>query len=277
MQVYATLAVLLACERVAGTALSAPSFSRLRGGEGAEDAAALGLKAKQMTGRMSTDEVIEKLNSVPAFCILLGDGSVISLPDPKGADGEACTWFLDPHEAAATFRRCKAANPGESMRLASQGLGDVLQSMGALPTEDANAADAAAYDGTLKLAPHKAFAEPIFDQLVASVRQENMEAGAWAVPTFVGEELAQAGSDGEQRALPIFMSPYDLRDAYEKVGVLSGKVAQTGPRVMELRVLAKHMLAEPKEYPNPWRAVQFVPTRPAVELARKLYEQSQDA
>ena len=55
--------------------------------------------------------------------------------------------------------------------------------------------------------------------------------------------------------------------------MLNGQVAQTGPRVLELRVLVKHMLDEPKEYPNAWRAVEFVPTPQAIELVQMLDEQ----
>ena len=148
--------------------------------------------------------------------------------------------------------------------------------IGGLPTDEDDATGNA-YDGTLKLAPHKAFVDPIKDQLFTSVKNERLKALSWVSPVFVGEELAQAGADGEQRALPIFLSPYDLKVQYEKAGVLSAKIAQTGPRVMELRVLLKHMLDEPKEYPNAWRAVEFVPTPAAIELARLLAEQAKSA
>jgi len=278
------------CERAVGSALS--PWGRLRGGAaddsaalglkakdmtgrlrgGADDdPAALGLKAKDMTGRMSREEVIEKLNKVPTFCILQGDGSVISLAD--GSDGEeSCTWFVDAQEAAQTFQKVKAANPGESLRLEAYGLGDALQMCGGWPGDDAPD-----YDGVLKLAPTKAFVEPIRTQLVSSLKQEQLAPGAWVMATFIGEELAQAGPEGEQRALPVYMSPHDLRDAYAKAGVLNGPVAQTGPRVLELRVLVKHMLDEPKEYPNAWRAVEFVPTGEARELLRQLVEQQAKA
>ena len=243
------------------------SWLRLRGGE--DDATALGLKKHQVTGRMSNQEVLEKLNKVPVFCIMESSGSIISLPDGNDGD-EACTWYLDPHEAVDVLKKCRAANPGDALRLVAHRLGDALQMCGGWPGDGLPAAQ---YDGKLNLKPHKAFAEPIQTQLVSSVRQENLEPGAWVVPTFVAEELAQAGPEGEQRALPIYLSPLDLRDAYAKAGVLNGQVAQTGPRVLELRVLVKHMLDEPKEYPNAWRAVEFVPTPQAIELVQMLDEQ----
>ena len=89
--------------------------------------------------------------------------------------------------------------------------------------------------------------------------------------------MAAAGPDGDQRALPIFLSPLDLRDAYEAAGVLKGAVAQSGPKVLELRVLVKHMLDEPKEYPNAWRAVDFIPTPNAKKLVARIAEAEAEA
>lgn len=271
----ATIILCFGCVSVGASALH-PMMRRLRGGTDADDPESLGLKSAQVTGRMSKDEVVEKLNRVPAFCIMRGDGSLISLPydGDESSDAECCTWFMDPHEAADTFRKVKAANTGERLSLVAHALGDALQMCGGWPDDEDGEAS---YDGILRLAPSKAFVEPIETQLEDSLRQAGIAAGTWVVPTFVGEELAQAGPEGEQRALPIFMSPYDLRDAYEKAGALNGKVAQSGPRVLELRMLVQYMLDEPKEYPNAWRAVEFVPTAAAVELARLLAEQSAKA
>ena len=69
--------------------------------------------------------------------------------------------------------------------------------------------------------------------------------------------------------LPIFLSPYELRDAYEKYNVPK-HAYERGPKTMDLRSLVANMLAAPEEYPNPWRAVEFVPTRAAIELAQEL-------
>ena len=35
-------------------------------------------------------------------------------------------------------------------------------------------------------------------------------------------------------------------------------------------MIAKHMMDEPKEFPNPWRAVKFVPSPDAIRLATEL-------
>ena len=75
-----------------------PLLLRLRGGADIPDGTGTS------TGlRLSREEITAKLNRVPTFCIMQGDGSVISLPDPAGAEGdECCTWFLDAAEAQST-------------------------------------------------------------------------------------------------------------------------------------------------------------------------------
>ena len=108
-----------------------PFVLNLRGG--AEDAAPPAAPSVAPTA-LTPEEITEKLNRVPTFCIMQGDGSVISLPDPAGAEGdECCTWFTDAAEAQYTFKRVCAANPelvDEGLRLQTHGLGDVFAMCG---------------------------------------------------------------------------------------------------------------------------------------------------
>ena len=69
--------------------------------------------------------------------------------------------------------------------------------------------------------------------------------------------------------LPVFFSPYELREAYERHNVPKHAYAKV-PSVMDLRALAAHMAEEPVEFPNPWRAVEFVCPREAADLAREI-------
>ena len=115
-----------------------PLLLRLRGGADIPDGTGTG------TGlRLSREEITAKLNRVPTFCIMQGDGSVISLPDPAGAEGdECCTWFTDAAEAQYTFKRVCAANPelvDEGLRLQTHGLGDVFAMCDGWPREEGEA------------------------------------------------------------------------------------------------------------------------------------------
>ena len=259
------LGLLLVCELATGAVVERP-WRRFRGGADdddadADDAVLSSLKTKQVTGRMSREEVEEKLNRVPTFCIMQSDGSVISLPDANGEDGdECCTWFLDAAEAQLTFSRVVAANPDEKgLRLVAHGLGDAFSMCGGWPSSDASASG---YDGKLRLQGSQKLVRPIEAQLVGSLKQAGIDPGAWQLPVFMGEELAQQGPEGEQRSLPVFMSPYDLRDAYEKAGVLSKAVAARGPKTLELRML----VGSAQKGLQP-RALVPLPGRPSGQLA----------
>ena len=56
------------------------------------------------------------------------DGSVISLPDRDGKEGdECCSWFMDAAEARLTLKRVVASNPDlAGLKLQTFGLGDFL-------------------------------------------------------------------------------------------------------------------------------------------------------
>ena len=79
-----------------------PRLQRLRGGE---DAATDG------GGGLTFQEVTDKLNRVPCFCILRADGSLAPI---SADDGTAVhTWYLDPAEAREALELMAAAAADE--------------------------------------------------------------------------------------------------------------------------------------------------------------------
>ena len=151
-----------------------PLLLRLRGGADIPDGTGTS------TGlRLSREEITAKLNRVPTFCIMQGDGSVISLPDPAGAEGdECCTWFTDAAEAQYTFKRVCAANPelvDEGLRLQTHGLGDVFAMCGGWPREEGEATT----EVTLRIKGPSALLKPVESQLVDALRQQGLEPGSW--------------------------------------------------------------------------------------------------
>jgi hypothetical protein len=251
-----------------------PLLLRLRGGADIPDGTGTG------TGlRLSREEITAKLNRVPTFCIMQGDGSVISLPDPAGSEGdECCTWFTDAAEAQYTFKRVCAANPelvDEGLRLQTHGLGQAFAMCGGWPREEGEATT----EVTLRIKGPSALLKPVESQLVDALRQQGLDPGSWRLPVFIGEELAQATptsatmtggpAEAAMTRLPIFFNPYQLREAYERANVPKHAYAK-GPSVMDIRALAAHMAEEPVEFPNPWRAVEFICPQEAAELAREI-------
>jgi len=151
-----------------------PLLLRLRGGADIPDGTGTG------TGlRLSREEITAKLNRVPTFCIMQGDGSVISLPDPAGSEGdECCTWFTDAAEAQYTFKRVCAANPelvDEGLRLQTHGLGEAFAMCGGWPREEGEATT----EVTLRIKGPSALLKPVESQLVDALRQQGLDPGSW--------------------------------------------------------------------------------------------------
>ena len=151
-----------------------PLLLRLRGGADIPDGTGTG------TGlQLSREEITAKLNRVPTFCIMQGDGSVISLPDPAGAEGdECCTWFTDAAEAQYTFKRVCAANPelvDEGLRLQTHGLGQAFAMCGGWPREEGEATT----EVTLRIKGPSALLKPVESQLVDALRQQGLDPGSW--------------------------------------------------------------------------------------------------
>lgn len=158
-------------------AAALPLLLRLRGGTDIPDG---GTGTGTGTGlRLSREEITAKLNRVPTFCIIQGDGSIISLPDPAGSEGdECCTWFTDAAEAQYTFKRVCAANPelvDEGLRLQTHGLGQAFAMCGGWPREEGEAAN----ELTLRIKGPSALLKPVEPQLVDALRQQGLDPGSW--------------------------------------------------------------------------------------------------
>ena len=133
-------------------------------------------------------------------------------------------------------------------------------------------ADAAAAptDGPLlKLQGLAELKKMIGGQLVQALDAQRLDKGAWQLAVFVAEELAQVSADGgAQVSLPVFLSPHDVRAAYDRYGVPPAALEKV--KVMELRQLLAMMLEGTPDAVNPWRAVAFIASPDASKLAQEL-------
>ena len=239
---------------------------RLRGGE---DDLILGKLQKQGIGVLSKEEIVQKLNAVPTFCIMQPDGSVISLPDAVGGErDECCTWFMDAAEARSTLRKVIAANPDLSgLHLACHGLGDFVRLCDGWP-RNANAVAASGAAPQRKLQGSREVVSAVGPQLITALRGQGLDPGAWQLAVFIAEELSQSTPEGEQTLLPVFLSPNDVRAAFNKNGLQEKALERVN--VLELRQLLRSMLEPTPDAVNPWRAVQFVASREAIALAQDI-------
>jgi len=270
---YATALAITLVGSAAGGSLSAPPLAagrlRLRGGE-IDEMIAAQLEKQSKTGPLSREEIVDKLNDIPCFCIMQSDGSVISLPDPQGSEGdECCTWFTDASEAQATLRKVVVANPSLSgLKLASHGLGHYLTMSDSWPTAADAPAPSAGDAPRLKLQGMRGVADAVGPQLINALKGEGLDPGSWQLACFIAEELAQSTTGGQQVLLPVFLNPNDVRAAYAQRSIPAKALEEV--RVMELRQLLKLMTEATPDAVNPWRAVKFFASPDAAKLAESL-------
>lgn len=103
---------------------------------------------------------------------------------------------------------------------------------------------------------------------VTALRGQGLDPGAWQLAVFIAEELSQSTPEGEQTLLPVFLSPNDVRAAFNKNGLQEKALERVN--VLELRQLLRSMLEPTPDAVNPWRAVQFVASREAIALAQDI-------
>ena len=175
--------------------------------EAAENAAAAAAAAKSLSG----DQIVEKLNEVPCFCLLNGADTMIGLKDPTDPTGqlEVCCWFIDPTEAKQTLAACKAANPEMERRLH---IG--VTKLGVAFAFASGWADCHFYGEKQLRGSLEALAsgQDVVPMLRDQATQQGLETPGWHVPVFSCDELQSS------TVMPLFFSRKALAEAWVTSG-----------------------------------------------------------
>ena len=193
--------------------------------EAAESAASAAASAAAAAAELSGDQIVEKLNQVPCFCLLNGADTMVGLKDPNDPTGqlEVCCWFTDANEAKQTLAACKAANPELSTSL----------HIGVTPLGVAFAfasgwADCHFYGEKQLRGAQEALAsgQDVVPLLRDQATSQGLEAPGWHVPVFSCDELQSP------TVMPLFLSRKALAEAW----VTSGrKLADIPPNLGKKR------------------------------------------
>ena len=206
---------------------------------------------------LTVNEIVQKLNVVPCFCLLNGEKNLVGLKDPADPTGqlELCVWFADPKEAKATLDACKAENPA---------LSDTLH-LGVTPLGIAYAfavgwAECHFFGEKHVRGSAEALAggqDPV-PLLRDQASSQGLPPQPWHVPVFTCDELSTP------TRMPIFMS----RKAFAESWVTSGRKLSEIPSnvaVIDLGVLVHQMQTDVFA----WSTIQFVCERKAVQLVNE--------
>jgi len=207
-------------------------------------------------------EIIARLNRVPTFAIMNGDGGVMSMRHVETNASMAC-WYLDAEEASIVFESVVKTHPGGGLRLGVHGLGAAFAACGGFAGEvddgSFNVPDKeASFEGTLKLLGPQAVVQECEEKLQTLLTDNGFEPLGWTLPAFVVTELAAPG------VLPVFFHPRDIAMAWMQAGGKKEDLPETS-HVIDLRVLVRQMLAGA----SAWRDVQFIVSPEAIKLATK--------
>jgi len=210
-------------------------------------------------GVLSREEITQKLNAIPTFCILDAKERVVTMRDAAG--GESCLWFTDPATANATMRATMDDNPSMAgLHLGVVPLGVAFETCnGWSDATVAAESTSGSYLGQLLLQGNPAELEGMGEHLRKQLRAEGMVEGGWQLPVFVCDEMQT------EHLLPLFFSRTDLAETW----VASGRSAESLPEaiaVMDLRLLVSKMATQPGV---PWNTALFFCSSAAAELAEE--------
>eukprot|EP00908_Phaeocystis_cordata_P018673 Transcript_30136.p1 GENE.Transcript_30136~~Transcript_30136.p1 ORF type:complete len:262 (-),score=85.87 Transcript_30136:89-796(-) len=216
---------------------------------------------------LSRAQISARLDGVPTFVVVDGDGEVVR---PRDEQGEAvpASFHTDPEEAKAALDKLRndplAAGGAEGLRLAVTPLGAAFEACGGWPGAKAGGAKAADEGGTggAVLQGTKQVVEGMAPRLREQLQAQGLEAGAWQLPVFCCDEMQT------EAFTPIFLRHEDMVEAW----VASGRPREQAPQqvaVMDLRLLVAQMQTDAFA----WSTVKVLCSREAVELAAAVQEE----
>ena len=235
--------------------------------EQAEQKAASSSEQQKAPGAaLSKQEIMNKLNQCPTFCILNGQKNIVGLKDPTDPTGqlEACCWFADPNEAKQTLDAVKEANQEMAPQLH---LG--VTPLGVAYALAAGWAECHFFGDKLLRGSIENFADGQQDPrqlLREQALAQGLEPPAWHVPCFCCDELQSPTH------FPVFLSRKALAEAW----VVSGRKIGDIPAnltVMDLGVLVCQMQTDVYA----WSTLQFICERKSLQLVKEAREKRVEA
>lgn len=203
MRASLTVLLLLSADAMAMSLQSMRAPLRLRGGDDEDPPNA--------PVALTREQVIEKLNEIPTFALMGGEGFVaLQLAD---GSGNAICFFIEPDEAQAVLNHTTTgAASGQNLRLACVGLGTAFRLAKGWPDDDDGNKAFASFDGQVKLQGSHRLVDSVSPKLTEMMESENVDTSSWKLPVFICEELQGP------TVLPVFLNPRDIRTTWIAAG-----------------------------------------------------------
>jgi hypothetical protein len=272
------------------SSLSAKASRRLRGGFGdiydleedeadeellhpAEQRAAAAASGERPEPRaLSKEEITEKLNEVPVFCIVNEDGGVIGMKKADAPPDAPPTimWYTDALEARALLKVAQEAHTDTPLEIACHGLGMVFEQcngwgVGTSRTNAKASTTGADVKAQFVLQGSHRLVEETSPQLEKLFKNQGIDPGLWKLPVFMCKEMQSTA------IVPVFLTPVELAKTWEKAGGTSENMPEE-LSVMDIRMLVAEMQVDS----SPWRLIHFVNSQETIELAMEIEKRNSE-
>ena len=164
---------------------------RLRGGEGGSDDDEEDVPLEASGKALTREEINERLNRVPTFTLVAGDGAFVPAPNAEWVLEIEVIFWTDPGEAEEALQQLAAAQPEKhfGLRLGVLPLGTAFAAAGGYFGEAPHVPPAGAE--RIVLRGPRAAAEAKGEEGRGQMRAMGLEAESvsWAVPVFMCDEF----------------------------------------------------------------------------------------
>ena len=218
-------------------------YATLRGGGDGDDDG----------GKLSKEEVMTKLNSVPTFVIVDEESRLLNLQVEDGED--KVVFFIEAADAQETLALTSAGNPDLKLRLAAIPLGTAFTACETSP-------------GQYKLQGARTAIQSGGEEAERKLRQQGVEPGSWVLPVFCSDDFQTP------TVMPLFFSIETLEKAWVQSGRKEDEAMFLLKSIWDLRSMVLNMM---NAEGMPWGKFQFCSDQSYYKLAEELQAAAREA
>jgi len=220
---------------------------------------------------LSRQDVAEKLNGIPCFCVVDATKQFVPLriQDRAGLTEDCCFFWSEPVEAKHALAQAMSqrSETESSLGLATIPLGKAF----ALCEGWAEAGTSTGQPCKFQLRAHARLVEEVRPQLTRQLEHAGLDPAGGVFPLFLCEELTT------DTVMPIFLSRVDVVSTWEAAIAQAGRdVSKATPpskiTVLDLRMLARRMQSGGMD----WSIVTFVGTDRAFQLMHETQKKCEE-
>ena len=160
--------------------LSSPASGMMRFRGGSDDMP--GDSTEDPPKALTKQEITDKLNAIPTFCMLNKDNNIVGTSDAEGKP--TCCWYTDPEEAQAVLAAMKEANPdaADGLHMGCIPLGEAFKVCKGWPAEVGEEENEETKSINLKIQGTRRIGSEVIPALLKQLEEQEIDPGCWQLP-----------------------------------------------------------------------------------------------